>query len=241
MIGIFDSGIGGATVFREILKLMSSYEYIYYSDSINNPYGDKSEKELYEITSNIVEYLINKGCQVIVIACNTASAICKEILREKFNVPIVAIEPAYKLASKNGKTLVLATKGTLESLKFKELYKKYNNHNTFIYECVGLANLIEEDNSDLIKEYLNKNIKKFKGVKNVVLGCTHYPLIKEEIEEVLGYVNFFDGSKGVAKQTFKIVKDINLQSSKLQIKFIDSSNNKIKEKRFFNILKEPMN
>ncbi len=236
MIGIFDSGIGGVTVFQEVLEVMPNYKYIYYSDSKNNPYGDKSDDELKKITSNIVEYLVSEGCEIIVIACNTASAICKDILREKYSIPIIAIEPAYKLASKNGKTLIMATKGTIDSLKFKELYQKYDNHNTMIYECVGLANLIEQNNTKLIKEYLKQNIKQFMGVENVVLGCTHYPLIKKNIREILGNVNFFDGSNGVAKRLLEIVKDIHLQESEQSITFIDSSLDKTKEKRFFDLL-----
>lgn len=96
MIGIFDSGIGGVTVFREILKVLPHYSYLYYSDSKNNPYGDKSQEDLFQITENVVDYLVSHGCQIIVIACNTASAICKDYLRSKFDVPILAIEPAYK-------------------------------------------------------------------------------------------------------------------------------------------------
>jgi len=96
MIGVFDSGIGGVTVLKEILKLLPNYQYVYYSDSINNPYGDKSKDELLVITKDIVQLLIDKGCKVIVIACNTASAICKDFLRENFDIPIIAIEPAVK-------------------------------------------------------------------------------------------------------------------------------------------------
>ena len=154
MIGIFDSGIGGVTVFREILKELPNYQYLYYSDSFNNPYGDKSEEELKIITNNICKYLVNNGCKIIVIACNTASAICKDYLRDNFEVPIIAIEPAIKMVYDNsydGKTLVLATKGTINSNKFKELYQKYDNHKSIIYECRGLADLIEQDKKKEIK------------------------------------------------------------------------------------------
>lgn len=244
MIGIFDSGIGGVTLFKEILKQLPNYKYIYYSDSLNNPYGDKSYDELIKITENIVNYLIQEGCETIVIACNTASAICKDYLRRKFNIPIIAIEPAYKMVydyNYLGKTLILATKGTLESSKFKELYQKYDNHNTSIYECVGLADLIENDDKKAVKEYLNVNIKKFRGVENVVLGCTHYPLIKEKIKEILGNVIFYDGSLGVVKELSRIIKKEEIKSSHQKITFIDSSNQKIKEDRFFNILKQKAN
>lgn len=238
MIGIFDSGIGGVTVFKEILKLLPSYFYIYYSDSKNNPYGDKTYEELIQITESIVSYLIKQGCKIIVIACNTASAICKDYLRSKFDVPIIAIEPAYKMVhdfNVNGKTLILATKGTLESVKFLELYHKYDNHLTQIYECVGLADLIENNCIKEIDEYLLEHLKVYKGVENIVLGCTHYPLIKDNIKKVLGDVYFYDGSIGVAKELKRIVSKYT-STCKQHITFIDSSNQEAKKKRFEEIL-----
>lgn len=239
MIGIFDSGIGGATVLKEILKILPNYNYIYYSDSKNNPYGDKSKEELLEIVNNVVNYLVNRGCQIIVIACNTASAICKDELRKKFNIPIIAIEPAYKMVhdyNYTGNTLILATKGTLESEKFLELYHKYDNHKTWIYECVGLADLIEQNKTLEIKEYLESHLKSFKSIQNVVLGCTHYPLIKNEIKEVLGDVNFFDGSSGVAKRLKTFIKELHIKESNFNLEFIDSSKQKYKEDRFWDII-----
>lgn len=240
MIGIFDSGIGGVTVLKEILKDLPNYHYVYYSDSINNPYGDKTKEELCLITKNIVEFLISKGCKIIVIACNTASAICKEYLRSVFNIPIIAIEPAYKMVYDyhyQERTLVMATKGTIESEKFLELYHKYDNHKTNIIPCSGLADLIEQDKKEEINNYLKKNLK-YDDIKNVVLGCTHYPLIKEEIKEVLGDVTFFDGSIGVTKKLNEIIKNEKLNSSQMVIEFYDSSLNKTKEKRFREILKK---
>ena len=244
MIGIFDSGIGGVTVFREILKKLPNYSYIYYSDSKNNPYGDKTHEELIEITEEIVDYLVSHGCKIIVIACNTASAICKDYLRDKFDVPIIAIEPAYKMVNDTnpqGKTLILATKGTLESEKFKELYQKYDNHHTSIYECVGLADLIEQNKTKEIDEYLIKHLTKFKGVENVVLGCTHYPLITDKIKKVLGDVRFYDGSLGVVHRLEQIITSISLKPSGANVSFIDSSYNPIKKERFEEILGQRVN
>lgn len=238
MIGIFDSGIGGVTVLKEILNILPNYHYIYYSDSINNPYGDKSKEELFSITKNIVEYLINRGCKIIVIACNTASSLCKDILRNNYNIPIIAIEPAIKQVSDNnpqGKTLVMATKGTIESEKFLELYHKFDNKNMIIEACPGLADLIEQDKTIEIKDYLEKHFN-FKDIENVVLGCTHYPLIEKEIKEVFGNVNIYHGGLGVAKRLKTVVEDIHLEEKKQEIEFIDSSKDKNKEKRFYEIL-----
>lgn len=239
MIGIFDSGIGGVTVLKEILKLLPNFNYIYYSDSINNPYGDKSKDELCKFSKNIVQLLIDKGCKIIVIACNTASAICKDYLRNSFNVPIIAIEPALKQAIDNnpkGNTLVMATKGTIESEKFLELYKKFDNKKVIIKSFPGLADLIEKNDVNGIKKYLEDNLQ-YKNIDNVILGCTHYPLIKREIIDVLGNVNFYDGSVGVSKKLKQIVQDINLKETKFKLEFIDSSEDTSKEKRFYDILR----
>lgn len=173
-IGIFDSGIGGITVLKEILKELPNENYIYYSDSKNNPYGDKTDDEIIDICDNIVKYLIARKCKIIVIACNTASAKAVKHLRNKnTNIDFVAIEPAYKMVhdyGNNEPTLIMATKGTIESEKFNLLYKKYDNKNTDILSCVGLADLIEAGNTEEIEKYLENNLANYKGkIKNVVL------------------------------------------------------------------------
>ena len=241
-IGFFDSGIGGVTVLKECIKLNSNFEYIYYSDSANNPYGDKSYDELISIVDKIVVKLINMGCLVIVIACNTASGICVKYLRDKYkDIKFVAIEPAIKLVYDKGNgegTLIMATRGTIDSDKFHELYDKYGTNNCYLLSCVGLANLIENDNTLKLKDYLTSNLGQYNGkVSSVVLGCTHYPLIKREISDVLGNVTFYDGSVGVAKQLDRIIKDNGFTSnSKFAVCFIDSSNDVNKRSRFFDIL-----
>ena len=238
MIGVFDSGIGGVTVMRELIKILPNEDYIYYSDTINNPYGDKSNDEIISISDKVVNSLIERGCKIIVIACNTASAISKDYLRNKYSVPIIAIEPAYKSVPDNEKTLVMATKATINSDKFKKLFNTYDNHNTILLSCSGLADLIEEGNRDKIIDYLKNKIGTYTDVKNVVLGCTHYPLIKDEITEVLGDVTFYDGSLGVAKHTKEVLEEKNLLSYNTgKIIFIDSGNNKEKERLFYELLK----
>ena len=128
-IGIFDSGIGGVTVLKEIIKILPNENYIYYSDSKNNPYGDKSDEEIINLCDNIIKMMLEKNCKAIVIACNTASAKAAKFLRQKYKeLPIIAIEPAYKMVhdySYDKPTLVMATKGTIESEKFNILFKKF--------------------------------------------------------------------------------------------------------------------
>lgn len=246
-IGVFDSGIGGVTVLKEIVKILPNENYIYYSDSINNPYGDKSDKEILEICDKIVQKLINNNCKVIVIACNTASAKAAKFLREKYSqIPIIAIEPAYKMVydyEYDKPTLVMATKGTIESEKFNLLYQKYNNHKTYLYPCVGLADIIEEGNKEKLEKYLKSNLGIYAGkVENVVLGCTHYPLVQKEIRQVLGNVIFFNGAPKLAihlKETLEKENLINKDSQYGKVTFIDTSDKSTeKEKRFYQFLQE---
>ena len=243
-IGIFDSGIGGVTVLKEIIKILPNENYIYYSDSKNNPYGDKTDDEIQQLCNNIVKYLITQNCKAIVIACNTASAKAVKFLREKYpQMLFIAIEPAYKMVYDNAyekPTLVMATKGTIESEKFNLLLKKYDNHKTYVLPCIGLADIIEQGNREELKKYLDKNIEKYKGkVDNVVLGCTHYPLIKDEIKEVIGQVTFFNGAPNLANYLKDTLKQKNLlNSTHGKIIFEDSQGLEEKEKRFFRILNE---
>ena len=239
-IGIFDSGIGGVTVLKEIIKILPNENYKYYSDSKNNPYGDKTDEEIIKICNKIVSNFIEQKCKAIVIACNTASAKAAKTLREKYpETPIIAIEPAYKMVhdfAYDQVTLVMATKGTIESEKFHKLYNKYDNHKTYLMACHGLADIIEEGNQEKIKDYLKKNLKEYVGkVHNVVLGCTHYPLIQNEIKEVLGDVEFFNGASSLAKHLKDILEEKDLISnskSEGTVEFVDSSNSEYKRERF---------
>lgn len=244
-IGVFDSGIGGVTVLKEILKLLPNENYIYYSDSKNNPYGDKSDTEIFDICDEIVKKLFFEyNCKTIVIACNTASAKAAKKLREKYpDKKIIAIEPAYKMVhdyAYDKPTLVMATKGTIESEKFHTLFEKYDNHQTYLLACQGLADLIEIGDNKKILDYLNDNISKYNGkVKNVVLGCTHYPLIQEQIRQVLGNVAFFNGSPNLAihlKNVLQNEKLINMSGHIGRIDFVDSNNSEYKKERFFRYL-----
>lgn len=247
-IGYLDSGIGGVTVLRKTVKLLPNENYFFFSDSAHNPYGDKTDEEVIARCDEIVQFMIQKNCKAVVLACNTASAKAAGFLREKYDFPIVAIEPAYKMVHDNnpdGATLVMATKGTIESEKFHKLFYKYYNENTALMPCVGLADIIEKGDRAEIKKYLFENLAEYVGlVDNVVLGCTHYPLIKDEISAVLGDVKFFDGSVGVSKQLKRVLEKNDLLSSSQTlgtVEFVDSSADKAtriaKQKRFFELLK----
>ena len=166
------------------------------------------------------------------------------VLRLRSEYPdtlFIAIEPAYKMVhdyNPKDKTLVMATEGTLNSEKFLALYHKYDNKNTILLPCKRLAELIEEGNDVKIDRYLEENLSKYKDIDNVVLGCTHYPLIKENIRKVLGNVKFFDGSVGVSKELVRQLqsRDIKFSSGKFSIVFIDSSDDVSKKNRFMELL-----
>lgn len=243
-IGIFDSGIGGITVLQQLIKVLPQEDYFYYSDSIHNPYGDKSDTEIYAFCHKIVRYFIKQNCKAVVIACNTASSKVAEKLRKTYpELIIIAIEPAYKMVhdyAYEEPTLVMATKGTIGSEKFNLLYHKYNNHKTYLLPCPGLADLIEKNETEKISEYLKKKLGIYQGkVKNVVLGCTHYPLIKEPIKSVLGEVTFFEGSYRLAIHLKEMLKETNILNEQKQgnITFLDSSQSKEKQDRFWELLK----
>lgn len=242
-IGILDSGIGGVTVLKEIIKVLPNENYIYYSDSLHNPYGEKTQEEVLSYVDYIINYFIGRNCKAIVIACNTATALTVDLMRKKYkNIIIIGIEPAYKMIHDNhkmGRTLVMATPATIMSDRFLKLYHTYDNRNTILKSCPNLAFLIETGDIDKIKDYLKKNLV-YSDIESVVLGCTHYPLIKQEISAILGNVTFYDGSRGVANRLLTLLKNNNLindNSSNLNIEFFDSSNSENKKIRFYELLK----
>ena len=213
-IGIFDSGIGGLTTQKEIEKLLPNIEYIYYADSINNPYGEKSKKELLKITSNIVNYLKKRNVKTIVIACNTATTNCIKYLRNKYkDITFIGTEPAIKVAcDKNYKNiLVLATPTTINSERIQELIStnKKEYENFYLVACEGLANAIEKNNQNKIDKLLDIYLTPYKNknIDAIVLGCTHYPLIGYKIQSFFKKAILINGNQGVARRVNKFVKN----------------------------------
>ena len=220
-IGVFDSGIGGLTTLEEIKNILPNEDFIFYADSKNNPYGEKTKEELCNITEDIVNTLIEYKVKIIVIACNTATTNCIEYLRNKFpNMIFVGTEPAIKVACDNNykNTLVMATPGTISSDRVHELVKKNKKRNEKIYlvPCDGLANAIETNNKEKIDLLLHENLDKYKdyNIDAIVLGCTHYPIIKDKIQKYFKDATLIDGNIGVARQVKYQLEKNNLLTTK---------------------------
>lgn len=214
-IGIFDSGIGGTSIFKEIHALLPFENTIYLADSANAPYGSKSEAEIINLSIKNTEFLIQKNCKIIVVACNTATTNAIQTLRRNFDITFIGIEPAIKPAALQTQTKaigILATKGTLSSELFYKTTDLYGN-GIHVVEQVGegIVQLIEEGKtySDemrlLLKEYLTPMIEA--NIDYLVLGCTHYPYLMPLLLEMLPiHVKIIDSGEAVAKQTRAVLE-----------------------------------
>ena len=216
-IGVFDSGIGGLTVLEELKKLLPNEDYLFYADSKNCPYGEKSDTELYDITSNIVDYLINKDCKIIVIACNTATTRCIKYLRDKYKDMIfIGTEPAIKVACDRDykNILVMATPATIASERTSILVNdnKKEYENVYLVPCEGLADAIETDNFKKQEEIVSSIYEEYKDkeIDAIVLGCTHYPHIKDLISKYFTNAELLDGGAGVARETKRQLERMNM-------------------------------
>jgi len=235
-IGIFDSGIGGVSVLKELIKEIPDSNIFYLSDSKNCPYGDKSKEVVTEIVFQNVEFLRSLGCPLIVIACNTATAIAINQLRKTYPDTIfIGTEPAVKMvydSCADKESLLLATKLTLDCARVQGLMQKYPISHLKTYACSGLADLIEEKNQQGIQEYFQQHFTPYRQVDSVVLGCTHYPLIKKELQNFFSQATIFDGSIGVAKETKRKLELLNLPKQEGTITFFDTSKEEKKEEIF---------
>ncbi|MDP3360148.1 MAG: glutamate racemase [Lutibacter sp.] len=221
-IGLFDSGIGGTSIWKEVVKLLPNENTIYLADSKNAPYGEKSSEEIIALSIKNTEYLISKGCKLIIVACNTATTNAIDYLRKNYSIPFIGIEPAIKpaaLLSKTGAIGILATKGTLSSKLFEKTTKEYTKNITTIeQDGEGLVPLIEEGKlnspeiSTLLTTYL-KPMLQF-NIDHLVLGCTHYPYLIPQIKKIVGEnVTIIDSGEAVAKQTKAVLEKDNLLST----------------------------
>ncbi len=214
-IGIFDSGVGGLTIWKEIAELLPAEHTIYFADSAYAPYGQRSPEEILERCRLITRWLLDKGCKLIVVACNTATTNAIAALRAEFQVPFIGIEPAIKpaaLQSQSGKIGVLATRGTLSSALFADTSKLHaSGIEIYEQEGKGLVQLIESGVTDgpQMKTHLQPLLAPMleAGIDHLVLGCTHYPYLKPVLTELLPKeVAVLDCGLPVARQTRRVLE-----------------------------------
>lgn len=230
-IGIFDSGVGGSSIWQEIHKLLPFENTIYLADSKNAPYGNKSQEEITALSIKNTEKLLEQGCKIIVVACNTATTNAIETLRENYEIPIIGIEPAIKPAAlqTNSKIIgILATKGTLSSALFSRTTQVFRK-DVSVVEIIGegLVPLIEEGKLDtpemiaLLKKHTKPMIDA--EIDFLVLGCSHYPYLIPQLRKILPEnVKIIDSGEAVARQTKTVLQSLNLlreENSKPSLQF----------------------
>ncbi|MBF4508543.1 glutamate racemase [Flavobacterium sp. JLP] len=214
-IGVFDSGIGGTSIWSAIHDLLPYEKTIYLADSKNAPYGQKTKEEIVALSKKNVDLLLDMNCKLIVVACNTATTNAIRELRADYDIPFIGIEPAIKPAANNSKTQVigiLATKGTLNSELFNKTAEMFQN--TTIIEQVGhgLVQLIEDGNlyspemTQLLESYLRPMIDA--NIDYLVLGCSHYPYLIPQIKKILPeHIQIIDSGEAVARQTQNVLRE----------------------------------
>ena len=212
-IGLFDSGVGGISIWKEIHKLLPNENTIYLADSKNAPYGQKSKDEIIGLCEKNTEFLLNHNCKMVVVACNTATTNAIQELRQKYDIPFIGIEPALKPAATQSKTQtigILATEGTLNSELFHKAVSQYQNIKIIEQIGHGLVPLIESgdlnssDIKDLLVQYLVPMVDA--NIDYLVLGCSHYPFLIPEIKKIVpSSIQIIDSGEAVAKQTVAIL------------------------------------
>ncbi|MFD2891863.1 glutamate racemase [Flavobacterium chuncheonense] len=223
-IGLFDSGIGGTSIWKEINLLLPNENTIYLADSKNAPYGLKSKEEIIALSIKNTEFLLEQNCKLIVVACNTATTNAIKELRAKFKVPFIGIEPALKPAvnqTKTHKIGILATKGTLNSELFHEKVKSYTNVTIIEQIGHGLVQLIENGDIDsiemyeLLTTYLQPMVDE--NIDYLVLGCSHYPYLIPQIKKILPrHIQIIDSGEAVARQTKTVLAEHNIKNPNTQ-------------------------
>ena len=217
-IAVFDSGVGGISVLRELVALMPKENYLYFGDSANAPYGDKTPEEVRALTLQNAQMLLAGKVKALVVACNTATAVAIDLLRRQYpDTVIIGIEPALKMATDQfptGRIGIMATKVTLREEKLSHLQEQFPQAQVKHIPAPGLVELIEQgkgqspETEALLTQILTPYIGKLDAL---VLGCTHFPFVKETISKILGERTLlFDGGAGTARQTRRCLADAGL-------------------------------
>ena len=215
-IAVFDSGVGGISVLRELVNLMPQENFLYFGDSANAPYGEKTTEQVRQLTLRHAGSLLNRGVKALVVACNTATSAAIDDLRKQYpDAIIVGIEPALKPAVEQfpkGNIGIMATQVTLREEKLSHLQEHFPQANVIRIKAIGLVEAIEQGDSAKIKALLAQILTPYIGkLDALVLGCTHYPFVKEEISRILGEKTaLFDGGAGTARQTRRCLTDAGL-------------------------------
>lgn len=214
-VGVFDSGVGGLSVLGMLRRVLPQEHFIYYGDTKNAPYGTKSREEVLDCVGRVMDELLRRDVKAVVIACNTATSVAAQHLRDTLSLPIIGMEPALKPAQegrKDGKILVLATPVTLSLPKFQLLMDRYGEGAERV-ACPGLMDLIEQENFSGASEYIENRLKEYdlSQVDALVLGCTHYVFMKHSLKEMLpAHIAVYDGNLGTARQLERVLRDNDL-------------------------------
>ena len=233
-IAVFDSGVGGISVLRELVKLLPDERYLYFGDSANAPYGTRPTEQVRQLPLSAAQMLLQRGVKALVVACNTATAAAIEQLRQTYpDTIIIGIEPALKVAVDRfpaGRIGVMATQVTLREEKFAHLLERFPDVAIDLIPAPGLVALIEDgkagapETDALLQNILSPYIGKLDAL---VLGCTHYPFVRQTIQKILGSATvLLDGGEGTARQTRRCLEQANLlRSGEGSIQIENSSHN----------------
>ena len=220
-IGVFDSGVGGISVLRALIDKMPGENYLYFGDSANAPYGTRTPQEVTELACAVAEKLANQGVKALVVACNTSTAVAMEALKARFpGMPIVGIEPSVGLAAScypEGRIGVMATPATIAGRRFMYQVEPYPNAKIDLIPAPNLVEIVEAGQYDtqVADDYLKNLLAPYIGkLDALVLGCTHYPFVKNALRRVLGEnVAFFDGSSITAEETCRQLQASGLENN----------------------------
>ena len=225
-VGVFDSGVGGIGILKALIQALPGEDFLYYGDNANNPYGEKTEQEIRRLSLACVDRLLAQGCKAILVACNTASSAAVDIMRERHQVPIVAVEPAVRPAAqarKDGKVAVLATSATLKQSLYLTRVQQCGIQDAVInMPAPELVQLVESDilSGPVMEAALEALFLPYKGQKVdcLVLGCTHYLHIRPAIEQVAARfwpeTVVLDGNEGIARQMGSVLAEAGLLNAR---------------------------
>lgn len=234
-IGIFDSGVGGVSVLRDMVRMLPHERFVYYGDNLNAPYGVRKEEEIRTLAMHVADVLLSFDVKALVVACNTATSAAVAQMRERLDIPVVGMEPALKPASQmwhGGKVLVLATPATLRQNKFQRLNELYGQ-NAIIQPCAGLMEFAEAGKleGEEIDSYLKECFAPYRDMQldAAVLGCTHYVFLKRAIQKALPGVPLVDGNEGTARRLQYLLREGNMlrESGEGSVTFMTSGDEEV--------------